>query len=393
MRTEVLRMVEAPRRSVERAANTRRVLAALGPQGRLTQAELGTATGLSRPTLTAILGDLGAAGWVTSGPPATDRHGAGRPARVFGVDPDAVLVAGVDVGVHTVRAVVADLTGTVRAHHETTVAAHAPGDRRLAVVQDVLLKSCHAAEVDLDRLAALCVGVPGIVDASGRIRRSTVVPDWSGRHVGHELEQWSARPVEIVNDANLAAVGEHWRGAARGTDDVVYLHVGRRTSAGLLLGGRVHTGRTGGAGEIGAIPALFVDNVKVLLGETAAADDARVPEVFAAAAAGEPTAAARVEDLASRLARSVETLAHVLDPDVMVLGGGLSRAGRLLVEAVDRHVPVVDDLMPPLRLGELADTAVTLGGVRRALLRAAGQNPQLEVLLDDAGTRVEGRVS
>ncbi|MFC7403956.1 ROK family transcriptional regulator [Georgenia alba] len=379
------------RGSSERAANTDRVLRAIGFDGAPTQAQLREATGLSRPTLTAILGELVADGWVRSRP-GTNPGRTGRPARTFTVDAGVLLVAGVDVGVHTARAVVADAAGTVRASHEADLPPGCPGEERLARVQRVIGQAAARAAADVEDLAALCVGVPGIVDGTGRIRRSTVVPDWSGFHVGRALEQWTGKPVDVVNDANLAAVGEHWAGAARMAQDVVYLHVGRRTSAGLLIDGKVHAGRTGGAGEIGSIPALFFDTPTVLLGDGASQLDPRIPEVFATAAAGDRSARRRVEAFARHLALDVETLVHVIDPDVVVLGGGVSRAGEALLDAVRRHVPT-DDVAPPLALGELADAAVTLGGVRRALLLAARSAPRLRPLLTTTRTAPAARAA
>ncbi|WP_050761699.1 ROK family transcriptional regulator [Beutenbergia cavernae] len=377
----------AARPSAERAANTDRVLAALAPDLSLTQTELREATGLSRPTLAAILRELLAEGWIVAVAPTSraGAAGAGRPARSFRIDPDAITVAGVDVGLHAVRVVVADATGARLHAVHVDVAPDAAGAERLTLVQQAIAGAARATGRDVSALAAICVGVPGIVDAAGRIRRSSVIADWSGFDVGRAIGRWAGCPVDVVNDANLAAVGEHWTGAARMCDDVVYLHLGRRTSAGLLLDGRVHPGRTGAAGEIGSIPALFLDTPSVLIEPDAAQDDPRIPEVFTAAAAGDEGAAARVEEFGRRVAESVEMLTKILDPDVVVLGGGLSRAGAALLDVVTRHVAFVDGVAPPVVLGALADEAVTSGGVRRALLLAAREEPLLRPLLA-AGT-------
>ncbi|WP_162449169.1 ROK family transcriptional regulator [Phytoactinopolyspora mesophila] len=373
--------VELSGPSAERLANTQRVIAALGPHGQLSLADLRSSTGLSRPTLTAILGELSDDGWIVQGDARSGASSApGRPARPYSVNPDAGFVAGVDIGLHKVLVVIVDCTGTVRHQLRHDLDPAAPGDERIARVQAAITQAAAALSLRVSELLGLCLGVPGIVDESGRITRSSVIPDWTGFHVGRAVSKWSGCTVDVVNDANLAAAGERWAGAARLRDDVIYVLAGRRVSAGLIIGGQVHRGRNGASGEIGSAPAMFVDPPAILLGESASQDDPRIPEVFARAAEGDQDAQERVTQLCHRLGFTVENLAKILDPDVVVLGGGLSLAGAPLLEGVRAAVTFNDDVAPPIVLGELAETAVALGGAHAAFLTAARADARLRPL-------------
>jgi predicted NBD/HSP70 family sugar kinase len=343
---------------------------------------------LSRPTLSAILGELSDDGWIVQG----DAHGGlgaapGRPARPYSVNPDAGFVAGVDVGLHKVLVVIVDCTGTVRHQLRHDLDPGAAGDERVARVQAAITQAAAALSLRVEDLTGLCLGVPGIVDEAGRITRSSVIPDWTGFHVGRAMSQWCGRAVDVVNDANLAAAGERWAGAARLRDDVIYVLAGRRVSAGLIIGGHVHPGRNGAGGEIGSVPGLFVDPPGILLGESAGQDDPRIPEVFARAAAGDREALERTGELYRRLGFVVEVLAKILDPDVVVLGGGLSLAGAPLLDGVRDAATFEADVAPPVVLGELAETAVALGGAHAAFLRAADADARLRPLISAPAIR------
>jgi predicted NBD/HSP70 family sugar kinase len=206
-----------------------------------------------------------------------------------------------------------------------------------------------------------------------------VIRQWDGFAVQRALAEWAGVPVTVRNDANLAVLAEHWRGAARLCRDVVYILAGRRTRAAIMIDAAVLTGRHGEAGEIGSVPELFFDTPEVLLGDPGA-DSARVSAVFAAARDGDPDSLARVDRFCAELARTVRFMITVLDPELVVIGGGLSEAGDQIVSRV------VDHLQPPQRAtpvvgSRLGDTAVALGGVRDALLTAAAGDPLIDAVV------------
>jgi len=370
--------------SAERHANTIKVLTALreGEGSRL--AEFAQRTGLSRPTVDSILTDLGHLGWVEQHEP-TDTAGtrqAGRPARTYRLNPDAGFVVGVDVGVNLLTAKVADITGTTRHAATHPIRRTASGAERLAATQSLVAETVAVLGVEPRETLAMSLGVPGIIDPSGRVTLSTVIPDWTGFHVEKHFGRWAGVPVSVANDANMATLAEHWLGAARLVDDVIYVLAGRRTSAGIIVDGRLHVGRHGAAGEIGSIPELYFSTEELLAtpGTDPDSPDA-IGSVFRAASTGDEHASALVEEFYRRLARVVDFLAKAFDPDMVVIGGGVSRAGRPLVDGVERHLQRGGFSTMPLVLSELGPEAVALGAVRSALQLAVLRSPLIAALV------------
>lgn len=371
--------------SAARHANTMSVLTALRADGDSRLAELAQRTGLSRPTVDSILTELGRLGWVEQRDPADPPDGgrqAGRPARTYRLNPDAGFVVGVDVGVNLLTAMVADITGTPRHTVTRPISRTTPGAERRTAVQSLVTDAAAELGVEPGETLALSLGVPGIVDPSGRVTLSTVIPDWTGFHVEKHFSRWAGVPVTVANDANMATLAEHWIGAARLVDDVVYLLAGRRTSAGIIVDGALYTGRHGAAGEIGSIPQLYFSTEELLATPGTGPDSPdAIGSVFRAAQAGDEQAAGLVEEFYRRLARVVEFMLKSFDPDMVVLGGGVSRAGRPLVEGVERHLdrPVFNTA--PLVLSQLGPEAVALGAVRSALQLAVRHTPLLAALV------------
>jgi predicted NBD/HSP70 family sugar kinase len=371
--------------SAERHANTVSVLTALRVDEGSRLAELAQRTGLSRPTVDSILTELGRLGWVEQREPEDPPDGgrqAGRPARTYRLNPDAGFVVGVDVGVNLLTAMVADITGTTRHTITRAISRTTPGAERRTAVQSLVADAVAELGVEPRETLALSLGVPGIVDPSGRVTLSTVIPDWTGFHVEKHFGRWAGVPVTVANDANMATLAEHWIGAARLVDDVVYVLSGRRTSAGIIVDGRLHTGRHGAAGEIGSIPDLYFSTEELLAtpGSDPDSPDA-IGSVFRAAQAGDAQAGALVEEFYRRLARVVEFMVKSFDPDMVVLGGGVSRAGPPLVEGVERHLdrPVFNTM--PIVLSQLGPEAVAMGAVRSALQLAVRRSPLLAALV------------
>src|SRR5207253_8501704 len=156
-----------------------------------------------------------------------------------------------------------------------------------------------------DLIDSVVVGVPGVVESeTGRINLAENVPGLEGRAFDAELQERLGLPVTLDNDINLAALGEQWRGVARGIDDFVFLSIGTGLGAGLVLGGELHRGRNGAAGELdyaragreddidpcaGAISALAAQ--VAARGGTELAPPYEPRAIFAAARSGDPVAA------------------------------------------------------------------------------------------------------
>ncbi len=233
--------------SLLRRLNAIAVLRALYAAEELTLAELVKASEVSRPTVEEIAADLGGQGLVEEVPLSPDApRPVGRPAKRYRFRPEAGHVAGLEVGPHQALCLVADLRGEVvgRARAELTPDLDAPG--RLAAAHRVL----GAAVTGHANLRVLGVGTTGVV-SGGKVVHGDRLPGWTGLDLPAEFG--GGCPVLAGNDTKLATLAEHWRGAAHGVDDVVYVRAGHTVSLGLLLGGKLHDGHNGAAGEIRAL--------------------------------------------------------------------------------------------------------------------------------------------
>ncbi|MGP4023532.1 ROK family protein [Actinomadura sp. 3N407] len=376
--------------SVLRRLNSAATLRALRDGGECTLSELARRVGLSRPTTEGVLGELIDRGLAGQDAPRPGT-GLGRPARRYRFRAEAGHALGIDIDAHRVRLVVADLTGAVAGGHRADLDVQAPPGERIAAVRASVRTCLAATGVERRSLWAVAAGTPGVVAPDGTVTSCTVVPGWEGVRLARELGRSFSCPVLVENDANLAAMAERWRGAARDADDVVCVHAGLHTGMGALIGGRLHRGRWGAAGEIGMLPEMGLrDTTAALITGTDVDPEAastalaglasagggsggpaldHAERVLEAAGWGAAEATAVVERLAARMARGVAAMALALDPEMIVVGGPLVRAGDLLVSELRRRVRPL--CLSPVRIeaSELGDEAVGLGAVRLALDR------------------------
>lgn len=333
-----------------------------------TLSDLVTATGLSRPTLESILGELQAAGFV-SAENLAPQSGAGRPARTFSFVADAAYVVGVDLGLDTVRAVLADLAGSVLASVELQVRPGADGIDRLRCVDLVVEEVCRRAACERAAISAVAVALSGIVSADGRVLASDRVPEWSGVDLASRLSAMLGLPVRVDNDVKAAAVAEHHVGAARLVDDVVFAKVDRLVSAAIILQGRVRDGHHSAAGEIGTLQETGHESDYV----SDAALVAGLRNSLARAADGDAVSADELLDYITRVAYAIAPVVLTIDPDLVVLGGGVSEIGEPLVSRVRSELANVAGraAIPAVMPSLLGSYAVVLGALVRAFSLAA----------------------
>jgi predicted NBD/HSP70 family sugar kinase len=340
---------------------------ALRDHGPATVADLAGRTGLSRPTVEAGLDAMVRRGMVSALAQLTSGgRGMGRPARVYEYRPTAAYVAAVDVGAHRVKVLVSDLAGGIAAWRDEPTGAGAVGPERMAAVTRVINRCLADARVPISDLAAMGIAVTGMVGPNGRLIVSRNLPDWEGVDVVERLRREYGCPVGMENDIRMAALAEHRLGAARLADDVVYLFAGHRVSMGLILGGTLRRGHHSAAGEMGGIAfSTSVDSERDQLKWSSAGSG---EEVFHLAAEGDPAARDEVARFAAGLARGVAIVAMAIDPDLIVVGGGLSRAGGILLDplrdAVNREIPVPAN--PTIVASEFGAESVALGALVHA---------------------------
>ena len=363
--------------------NEQTVLETIRAGAPISRAEISRRAGISKPTVSLALQSLLGAGLVRE---ADAPSGPSYGAVYFEPVPEAALVLGFDLGARFVRGAVCDLGGTVRARQDVEL-AYTDADRALAAIASLQASLVEATSLDGALIDGVVVGIPGVVEAStGRITLAENVPGLEERPFGDELGERLGLPTVLENDINLAALGEQWLGVARGVDDFVFLSVGTGMGAGLVLGGNLHRGHHGAAGEVDyALAGVGVEadpaapSVTELTARLAAEGNAEtglkppydVRAVFMAARGGDVLAVAVVEEVARRIALHVASISAVADVALAVLGGGLGANGDLLLGPVRRHLADWLPYPPRVQVSSLGEAAVLTGalavGLRSAL--------------------------
>jgi len=365
--------------------NERTVLEAIRAGAPISRAEISRRAGISKPTVSLALQTLVDAGLVREA--ARGPSGPSYGAVFFEPVPEAAYVLGLDLGARFLRGAVCDLAGEVRARQDVELRG-ADADGALQAIATLRESLVAAAALPVERIDGIVLGVPGVVDAKTSTLHLTSpnIPGLEGRAFGVELGDLLGIDVTLENDVNLAAVGERWAGVARGVDDFAFLSVGTGMGMGLVLGGELHRGNHGAAGEVDwALAGLdedvdpSADGVAALAERVAPAGsagtslappyDARA--VFAAARRGDPLGRTVVDEVARRIAAHITPIAAVADPALVVLGGGLGANGDLLLTPVRRLLAAWIPYPPRIEISSLGEAAVLMGalavGLRSAL--------------------------
>ena len=351
------------------------------------------AVGLSRSTTIEAIDDLVALGLVRELPNAraVGEYRKGRPSRRFELRADAAVVVGVDAGQEHMVTTVADLRGRpIAARTQVTAVGGDSAARRRVTVVEAIDASLAAAGVRRADVLTVCVGVPAPVDRDGR---SPVHRDgfWADMNPGFTelLSSW-APIVRVENDAVLASVAEHARGAAVGLRNTVTLLAGHRLGAGVVIDGTLLRGAHGGVGEVVVLRHVrgidyahgIGHDLEMWASEVLASgtlpkehplrtlppDAVTARAVIDLARAGDPPARALVERAGATLARIAGVFGSLYDPQRIIVSGGLAPGVEEMLTVARRLLPAELDLpAPELIASSLGADVVSIGAVAAAL--------------------------
>jgi predicted NBD/HSP70 family sugar kinase len=310
---------------------------------------------------------------------------------------EAAYVVGIDIGRHKALVTVADLAGSIVARHQEDASGARSSADLLAALRTAARGALAQAGIRRSDVASVAAGTPGLVDwPRGAVMLAPGLPGWK-IELARELRRSFRCPAQVENDANLAALAERRHGLARDAHTLVFIYWGERVGAGVLIGDRLHRGAANAAGEIGflaldpgttAEPDQFGRGpFERMVGAEAIVEAGRsataryggalaglgpdgAEAVFAAAAQGDRAATEAVHTIAARFARGLAPVLLVLDPDLVVIGAGVSRAGSALLAEIKNCVAPLTLVPPRLELSRLGDEAVALGAVELALAEA-----------------------
>lgn len=294
------------------------------------------------------------------------------------------LVAAVDLGASRLRCALADGAGELVARRSEPVDA-AAGPETVVERMVNVLTSLLAERGERAPPRAIGIGLPGVVvPGEGTVLAPTNLPAWQTVPLADLVRRRWPIPLALENDANMGALGEGWRGAARGMRTFIFVALGTGIGAGLVIDGRLHRGASGYAGEVcyvclgpehlgidygpgGCLEGLVGGPGITRRGSQALGRAVSSEEVFALARRGDAKALAVVQETAEYLGIVFAGMAAVLDPEAIVVGGGIGQQGELLLaplrEVVRRLLPTPVAIVP----SALGEDAQLYGAVRSAL--------------------------
>ncbi|TQS41194.1 ROK family transcriptional regulator [Cryptosporangium phraense] len=384
-------MQTASTTTVLRVMNERAVFAEVFRLGQASRPELASVTGLSKPTVAVALANLEDAGLLRQ---VGRRAGpAGRSALLYEVRPEAGHVLAVDIGREFVRTALTDLVGEVVARREEPSRGSRDEDlvAQLTRLADDL---ADAAGISRGDITLAVFGTPGVHDeADGSLHLAPNLPGWERRNSVARLGGITGATYLVENDASLAAIGEASYGLGRGVPHFVYVLIGTGTGMGVVIDGKLYRGFRGAAGEIGYLPIGDGDPLldepgthrRGMFESVASApavvssgqrlgvlDIVTAKNVLDAARAGDEAAVRTLDREVDYLSRALAGVTAVLDPELVVLGGGFgAHAGDLLTGPLLERLGRLVALDPPrIEVSTLGAEAVLLGAVAVGLTAA-----------------------
>ncbi len=372
------------------------------PEG-ISRAEIAQRRGVSRATVSAIVDGLIGSGLVFERGVGASR--GGRRPIVLEINPDAGRVVGVDIGATHVVVVVTDLCGHVLAETEAPSDVARGTEITLSQVYAQVEATLRQANCDLREVKAVGVGVPGpVIAAQGAVSSPPIMPGWDGFPIRQRLEEHWRKPITLDNDADLGALGEWTFGAGRGEACLVYIKIGTGIGCGILLDGQIYHGVLGTAGEIGHVtisedgPPCTCGNYgcleamaggraiaqraqlavkagqRTLLAERQLSGEITARDVAEAAQAGDVVSQQLLSDAGRHIGSALASLINLLNPGLILIGGGVAEAGGFLLdpvrEAVNQRSLRASLQATRIQVAALGRQATSLGAVSLALTRA-----------------------
>lgn len=305
---------------------------------------------------------------------------------------------GVDIGGTTVKMGLFTVDGKVTDKWEIPTRKEENGKYILEDIAKSVKERMQRDTLTLEDIAGLGIGVPGPVKEDGTVLKCANL-GWGVFNVAETVRELTGiENVKVGNDANVAALGEMWQGGGKGYNNLVMVTLGTGVGGGVILGGKILTGSNGAGGEIGHIRVNYEEKDVCGCGKTGCleqyasatgvvrlakkalekkekkttlvADDLSAKAVFDAAKAGDELAMDIVEEFGFYLGMALAHISQVIDPEVFVIGGGVARAGQIIIDEVSKNYE--ENVMFALKnkafkMAELGNDAGIYGSARMVL--------------------------
>jgi predicted NBD/HSP70 family sugar kinase len=372
-----------------RERNRLRVVDLLRHRGSASRAEIARETGLSRTTVSSLVADLIEVGMLNEiADPGDGRASqAGRPPILLALSGSTGALVGVDFGHSHLRVAVADLAFNVLAEAEVDVETDLGSEVSLDTAANLVSQVLTEAAVDRSQVLGAGMGLPGPIELdSGRVDSRRILPGWVDVDPAEELAARLGIPVHIDNDANAGALGESRLGAGRDSQVMAYVRLSAGIGLGIVIDGRPFRGARGTAGEIGHVLVDPTGRIcrcgnrgclETLVSGPALCEllmtshgEMGVDELVSHAVDGDVGCRRAIEDAGRTVGRAMADVCNYINPDTIVVGGELSRAGGLIVdpirEAIGRYAIPAATAELRVVAGVLGDRAEMLGALTLA---------------------------
>ncbi|MGD8606466.1 MAG: ROK family transcriptional regulator [Myxococcales bacterium] len=386
-----------------RAQHSRLILNLLWKEREISRAELARRTNLSRSTVSAIVNDLLSTGLVKE--TRAGISSGGRRPIILEFQDQSSFIVGIELGATHISCVLTDLRCNVRASWSAPATVREEPEVALKKMTTAVRSVLEAGGVRKSQVLGIGVAVPSPVDREhpGELL-PLIVPKWAGYNILTHLQKAFKRPVFIDNDANLGALAELWWGAGSSVKNLAYIKVATGIGAGLIIDGRIFRGSGGVAGEIGHT-AIDTNGppcicglrgcLATFIGTPALLERAReelrasgsnrpapsnIDELVHAALEGDPLFVELIRHAGEKLGVGIANMLNLLNPEMVILGGGIARAEDLLLNAVRETIAGLS-LPVSIRNAEIRTTSlnewgIAVGGATLAL-EAALDSPAL----------------
>jgi predicted NBD/HSP70 family sugar kinase len=315
---------------------------------------------------------------------------SGRPPVLMSLAPRAAFAVGVDMGHEHLRVATCNLSGEILSDEWTAIDVdHAPLET-MDLAADLVQATLDAAEVAREDVIGVGMALAAPVDRTGRVFAEGILPSWGGIEPIAEMGARLNLPVQLGNDANLGALGEHVFGAGQGVDEMVYVRLSAGIGLGFVFSGHAFGGSSGIAGELGHVrvspngPICRCGNrgcLEMVASPSAVArlldDDVSVAQLLELATSGDRRAIRAVSEAGELIGEALATVVTLLNPKLIVVGGDLATTGEVVLDpirtAIARYgIPPAAEAVRVTR-GHLDGHAEVLGAAALVL----GQSPQV----------------
>jgi predicted NBD/HSP70 family sugar kinase len=329
-----------------------RIVRCMSERGAMSPAEIASATGLARSTISMTLADLRQARIVVEAEQSRAARGVGRPSQVFALNPKAGTCVGLHLGLNGLRLLVADVSHTVLHKAEIELSLDYSPGVAVSTARQAIRDAYKRCDLPLRSLFGVGVAVAGPVASDGRVQRASMVPIWAGVDIRQAFEPVLQAPIFVDNESNCAALAEMTWGAATDFDDFVYFKIDVGIGGAIVVQRRLVTGAAGGGGEFGHISIdpsgglcrcgnrgcleltgsfkPVVERMTKRLGHAVTIED-----IVARATRGDAECQESLSSIAEVAGRGLGIIGSILNPGVVVVGGRGVAAGPLLLKPLE----------------------------------------------------------